>query len=92
MNRWRFEAIQGAKPTATDQPKMEDFAENYIFKYLDRFNDKIDVWGDQINSKIDKLIEELGLVDGLPDPNSTTDENGLLISSRRRLHFSGVLS
>lgn len=50
--------------------KFEDFAENYIFKYLDRFNDKLDVWGDKINGKIDKLIEGLGVID-----NSTmTDE------------------
>lgn len=57
---------------------MEDFAENYIFKYLDRFNDKIDVWGDQINAKIDKLIDQLGFVDGLPDINSASDE-GMLV-------------
>ncbi len=46
-----------------DLSKFEDFAENYIFKYLDRFNDKLDTWGDKINLKIDKLIEGLGVID-----------------------------
>lgn len=75
-----------------NQPNIEDFAENYIFKYLDRFNNKIDVWGDLIDNKIDKLIEKLGWVDGLPDPNSTADEGILqLFLKILRIHLPRIM-
>jgi molybdenum cofactor biosynthesis enzyme MoaA len=71
-NRWRIQSIgsvegigsrNNSESSSTNLAKFEDFAENYIFKYLDRVNDKLDSWGDKINSKIDKLIEHLGVIE-----------------------------
>lgn len=60
MNKTRLQGIQGG---GDDQERREttvdDILENYVFKYLDKINERLDEWGDKINQKLDNLIENM---------------------------------
>ncbi|CAD8095755.1 unnamed protein product [Paramecium sonneborni] len=50
---------------------LDDILENYIFKYMDKFNDKLETWGDQINEKLDQIIDNITI-----NASYERDENG----------------
>lgn len=42
INKQKTQSIEGNKPSSS----FDDMLENYIFKYMDKFNDKLEGWGD----------------------------------------------
>ncbi|TNV74885.1 hypothetical protein FGO68_gene6884 [Halteria grandinella] len=67
INKQKTQSIEGNKPSS----QLDDILENYIFKYMDKFNDKLEGWGDQINHKLDSIIDHI-TANGQP----MQDENG----------------
>ncbi|CAD8201136.1 unnamed protein product [Paramecium octaurelia] len=70
INKQKTQSLshQDYKQTTTT---LDDILENYIFKYMDKFNDKLEGWGDQINDKLDQIIDNITI-----NAAYERDENG----------------
>ncbi|CAK70535.1 unnamed protein product (macronuclear) [Paramecium tetraurelia] len=58
MNKLKLQA-QCSNVNDETQSKLDDMLENYIYKYMDKFHDKLESWGDQMNEKLDSLINNV---------------------------------
>ncbi|CAD8054499.1 unnamed protein product [Paramecium primaurelia] len=58
MNKLKQQA-QCSNINEETQSTLDDMLENYIYKYMDKFHDKLENWGDQVNEKLDSLINNV---------------------------------
>ncbi|CAD8147628.1 unnamed protein product [Paramecium pentaurelia] len=58
MNKLKQQA-QFSNINEETQSTLDDMLENYIYKYMDKFHDKLENWGDQVNEKLDSLINNV---------------------------------
>ncbi|CAD8114681.1 unnamed protein product [Paramecium sonneborni] len=58
MNKLKLQT-QSSNSNDETQSSLDDMLENYIYKYMDKFHDKLESWGDQVNEKLDSLINNV---------------------------------